>query len=201
MTSQIETGTTVSHPAHGVGRVLFGKDGFPKVKVQFPTGILKVAREELIFVAGPSAPARRSPTSRPRRVAQHASPAATHDARPLIERVADLLESWRAELGGMPAQTDWRKGLHYDPAEVELIFLVAKSLENSEELGRLLGRSAHAIDLVWRWCDGANFPDRSQNEIARQVEDFRQRLGDAARGSWARVPGELMRFARGRQAV
>jgi hypothetical protein len=44
-------GATVRHPVYGVGKVLFARDGFPKVKVAFQSSQEKVDKDELTVVS------------------------------------------------------------------------------------------------------------------------------------------------------
>lgn len=173
-------GSRVRHAVFGEGVVAYVRGGFPKVRVDFVGGPQKVNTDELV-VAFPT----RIELAVPQRAV----------ADSLLGRLAALADRWKGELAGAAARPGWRCRLHYDDAEVELVFLVAASAENRTDLARLLGRTEDAVDLLWRWCDGAHFPDRARNEISRQVEAVRARLGDEARGSWREVPVEFRRLA------
>lgn len=46
----LNEGATVSHPAHGVGRVEFWRDKFPMARVKFAGGTEKIPKRELTLV-------------------------------------------------------------------------------------------------------------------------------------------------------
>ncbi|MCW8138008.1 MAG: hypothetical protein KIT58_03795 [Planctomycetota bacterium] len=202
----ITQGTVVRHSEFGVGRVTFALEGFPKVKASFAEVEQKVAVTELL-VESPAAVnvrvsvGRGHQRARPPLTAGRTGPRQVAAAQPLLstarlpERLANVIDVWRRELDGLPARAGWRMRLHYDDAEVELAYMVARSPENKADLADLLGRSEHAIDYLWRWCDMAQFPERAGNEIERQVAAVRARLGDEARGSWPVVPDDVMALA------
>ncbi len=72
----------------------------------------------------------------------------------------------------------------YREDELTLVFLVARSKENAEDLARRLGRTPSAIDWIWRWMDAdpERFPEKAFNRLYRQIVDVRRRLGDERRG-------------------
>lgn len=205
MGGPVRDGAVVRHPEFGLGRVTFAREGFPKVKVAFADTERKVAVKELLVESHSQVSAIRTSTRRnrsspakgkthPAGGVRSASPAVILTSS-LLERLASTFAVWRMSLGDAPARPAWRMRLHYDEAEVELVYLVARSPENREGLAALLGRTEHAVDYVWRWCDMAQFPERAGNEIERQVAAVRARLGDEARESWTRVPGEILALA------
>lgn len=203
MSHSIGHGAIVRHAQFGLGQVNFAREGFAKVKVVFEGTERKVAVEELILESPSSADRvhisagrnqrslRPAPRRHPQvRLVSVAQPLAV--ATGLPERLARVTDSWRHELAGKAARPAWRTRLHYDDAEVELAFLVARSPEGKDDLASLLGRTGDAIDLLWRWCDMAQFPERAGNEIQRQVAAIRARLGDEARGCWPVVPDAIL---------
>jgi hypothetical protein len=75
-----------------------------------------------------------------------------------------------------------RHGKHYEDAEIALVYMVERSDKARKLLAGLLGRTEHAIDLVWRWIEHADFPPEAYNRIQRQVEWAEQALGKENRG-------------------
>jgi len=163
-------GARVRHAQWGEGTVVFAKAGFPKVKVQFRSGEQKVDASELTVL--------------------QAAVAGTPEGElgSLVTRLRDVFRNYgRGEPGS-------RTGMHYDLAEVELIFRVRHNPENSSVLAQVLGRKPDAIAYVWRWCEQANFPPEADNEIVRHVQTVAERLGGAKRGTWLFVPPEILRL-------
>jgi hypothetical protein len=75
-----------------------------------------------------------------------------------------------------------RYGKHYENAEIALVYMVKRSDKAKALLAGLLGRTEHAIDLVWRWIEHADFPPEAHNRIQRQVQWAEERLGNENRG-------------------
>ena len=80
------------------------------------------------------------------------------------------------------AQTPARHGQHYLDSEIALLYLIERSDTAKELLAELLERSEDAIDMVWRWIEGADFPEDAENRIKRQAERISDLLGDRLRG-------------------
>lgn len=66
---------------------------------------------------------------------------------------------------------------HYEDAEIALVYMVARSDKGKKPLAGLLGRTEHAIDLLWRWIEDADFPPEAYNRIQRQLQWAQDRLG------------------------
>lgn len=94
----------------------------------------------------------------------------------------------------MPNEKPEHHGEHYTDSEIALILLFRRSAEAKRRLADFLGRSPHAVDFVWRWAEGAAFPEDAYNEIRRQVARVEEILGPEVRGvvpvdSWE-IPNE-----------
>jgi hypothetical protein len=74
---------------------------------------------------------------------------------------------------------------HYRDAEIALVYLIQKTPEAMATLADLLGRTPEAVDLLWGWCAGRNFPKTANNQIKRQVERVKQLLGPTVKGQVA----------------
>ena len=81
------------------------------------------------------------------------------------------------------AKKPGRHGQHYLDSEIALLYLIERSDTAKELLAQLLERSEDAIDMVWRWIEGADFPEDAENRIHRQVETIRDLLGDRMQSS------------------
>jgi len=111
-------GARVEHPTHGHGVVLVATEGFPKLKVEFDSGVqLKVERQDLRVLGVPAPP-----------------------EQEVVRRVRALVSA-----RGAPGQGE-RHGMGYEEAEVELIYRVKKSDGNRRTLAKLLARTEDAID-------------------------------------------------------
>lgn len=75
-----------------------------------------------------------------------------------------------------------RAGTPYTDKEIEDLFLLsleddARKPANLERVARVFKRTTGAIDMVFRWCQGADFPERANNRIRRQVMAVRKKYG------------------------
>lgn len=111
----------------------------------------------------------------------------------LLAGLVDLLASPRRSTGRKGAT---RHRLNYDSLEIELLYRMWQSEENAARLARLLERTKDAIEYVWRWCDGANFPPEAGNDIIRKVREVERRLGRRLRGQWSTLPAPLAELLR-----
>lgn len=73
-------------------------------------------------------------------------------------------------------------GMPYTDEEIEQLLLEslkegARRRANLERLSKDYGRSPLGIDMVIRWCQEADFPERANNRIRRQVMAAKARLG------------------------
>lgn len=82
----------------------------------------------------------------------------------------------------MPRSRPANYGKHYQDWEIALIYLFARSDRAKAFLANMLERTPDAIDLVWRWMEGAKFPPGAFNKIKRQFEAMVQELGPERRG-------------------
>ena len=76
-----------------------------------------------------------------------------------------------------------RRGKHYEDREIALVYLIARSQKSQEVLADLLERSEDAVDMIWRWIEGASFPPEAGNKIKRQVKRVEKIMGVSRRGS------------------
>jgi hypothetical protein len=74
-------------------------------------------------------------------------------------------------------------GEPYRVGEIALIYLFEESEDSKELLADVLGRTIEAIDFVYRWIEGAQFPEESYNAIRRHAEVVEEKLGPALRGN------------------
>ena len=74
-------------------------------------------------------------------------------------------------------------GESYKLGEIALIYIFEESDESKKLLADLLGRSEQAIDFIYRWIYGGNFPKGSHNAIRRQVTLLQSKLGPSLRSA------------------
>ena len=74
-------------------------------------------------------------------------------------------------------------GESYKLGEIALVYIFEESDESKHLLADLLGRSEQAIDFIYRWISGGNFPKGSHNAIKRQVALVQSKLGPGLHGA------------------
>ena len=75
------------------------------------------------------------------------------------------------------------RGVH--PAEVALAFVVKRTPRASELLAKVLGSSPGAVELLWRWCDGAEGAAAADPQVQAVVARVQEVFGPGLRGRFS----------------
>ena len=68
-------------------------------------------------------------------------------------------------------------------AEVALVFLVKRTPQAAEKIGKILGKSATEVEAIWRWCDGLDATAGENRKSIDRLEWVKETLGSEARAS------------------